>query len=1504
MARGGQIGRRPGALGRLDDALAILADSGAQLSQEQLLDALWLATRLPAGAAGAPGAGAPLERARTTPAAPSPDTTSATSPASSARPRPSVPAASPPSQQTPPQQTPPQQTGPAPADDTSGLYGAIEPPPAPGAPPPPATRRALPLRVPEAKALRAELSIGRALRPLKQHRPNPLKREVDEVATATALAETGLPDVVTRPARERWLDLALVVDDGMSMLLWRRLAVELRTLLQRAGAFRVVRVLGLHTRGADAPILRAKPYVPEAPALPVTAVSDPSGHTLVLVLSDGVGAAWRDGRMSAVLERWAGLGPTAVMHALPPRLWEGSGIRAQRWQVRTRRPGSPGTDWTVTDPVLPPELARFDGVPVPVLEPDAGPLADWARLIASASGTAVLPLLAPPRPRRPATARSAPAQPADDLSRLRRFREAASPEAYRLAAHLAAVAPLPVPVMRLVQTAVEWQADTGHLAEAFLGGLMRPTEPPSSAGPGPFPPQQRPFTFTDTVQRALLGAVPLPELNETRELIGRRLKELAGNSPDFPAWLAHPSGADRLPARARPFGTVERRLTARLGAPPALTRLLMANRWRPLRPGDPRTIGPYKLRMTDPSGIRVTTYIGDEEAYGEQVVIHTALRANGPAAADLLRVQAEALRRMNGRYAARLLRQDLDCPTPWIAEEPFAAERLSDTPLSSDGDRAFAVARQLADAVRVCAAEGMAHGALRDGAVHVSDDALFLTAWSSTCIDGVPSPALSGGLRTPQDNVHELAEILLDLGGGARFGADGEPYDLSHWRGVWRSVRDVVLACLAPEPRDRPTAREVWAAFGGSGPVGPADPVSAPMSWSLQERRGHGWVPLSDTDPRSLGPYTLQCHVRTRGGTNAYLGRDPDGEYAVLRTVDQDSDRPGVLAELSTVAEALRRMDGRYAPKLLGQDLEAEPPWIAEEHVLTSDGSLARTLTALLSDGTAEGWDARTAATIGMHVAEAVSLCSAEGMVHRHLTTDTVLVTDSTVKLVGWDSAFIDQQPWRRPEPSAGEVGALGRLLLALGGGRTSTSQEVRTVLGKDALPSSVSPSARTRTAVDWAGSPWEGPVWEPLREIVASCLVDNGGERPTADDVANYLSQWLFHTPLASSQRMDGAPGRPGGPSRAQGDLAAAGFQSAHSWRGVEGLTRSIAGYRLALDDDAEPGTYASATYLYLLSVALHTRSETLSSERDAQEAVEFGRRAVAEARVVDLHLTQRLNHLALALSHRGTLTGRAEDHDEAIALGREAITGLESGTDPQDRHMLPMLYFNQVNAALSRYRQGGSPADLDEAVAAGRRGLELEQELTGAQDPGSLTNLCLAYLKRYGARGDYADLADSLEAGRRAVETAPPGHPARARALNNLALAMTRRVQRTLDPRELEETIRVAEESVELSANALESALGAANLAELLAWRFREGHDRADIDRAIELLRGGIALAPFGHPKRDEFRLQLAKVLQERFQALRQVEDEREFTVLLEELRRRGGAPPGPDAAGGLSL
>ncbi|MFB9452554.1 SAV_2336 N-terminal domain-related protein [Streptomyces antimycoticus] len=1171
-------------LGRLDEAIALLASSGLELSREELLDALWLAGRLPEDDAER----APLARAVTgggtaLPAEPPVSTRSSAAPASPATPahrtpeptaQPATPAplphradhCAPGAQPSGPAEAypddPPDRPRPRPHGDQRlrGLYGGGQGPDTEGAPD---ARRALPLRVPEDKALRQELSIGRALRPLKQHRPNPLKREFDEAATATALAETGLPDVVTRPARERWLDLALVIDDGMSMLLWRRLAVELRTVLQRSGAFRVVRVLGLHTRGTAAPALRARPYAPDAPRLPATALSDPSGHTLVLVVSDGVGPAWRDGRMGQVLARWAGVGPTAVVHALPPRLWEGSGIRARRWQVRTRRPGSANTDWTVADPVLPAALARFEGVPVPVLEPDAGPLADWARLIASASGTAVLPLLDPgrggPRPA-PATTVPGPAAtpaPADELSRVQRFRDAASPEAYRLAAHLAAVAPLPVPVMRMVQKAVDGRTDTGRLAEVFLGGLMRPVAPPASAGPDPLPPEHRPFAFADAAQRALLGAVPLSELVATSRLIGRRLEQLAGRSPDFPAWLAHTAGSDQLPPGARPFTAVEQRLAARLGAPPqpsVFTTPTAAQEWRRPEPGDPYVLGPYRLTMAGPPGARVNPFLG-QDAYGAVAIVRIARHLRGQRAADLLGVEAEALRRMDGRYTRRLLRTGLGDDVPWLAEEALIGDRLDyvlrgnaerwddrldvlrgdaerwddrldeaalTDPGRWDGLTALALARQVADAVRLSEEAGMVHGDLTISTVHVAGADILLTGWSSASIDGVPSPALGGDRPpTPEHNVRALGDILVSLGGGAptRRPAPGL-YFMPRWSSAgWEPLRTLVMSCRerphghtahevweflmhfrpeagTPEPRARRprTERPIVCAQCGS-PLAPHDrfcdtcgsdilttpPSSAPPDSARASR------PEPESGLPSINAYRAYRRLGGSQGYGVYLARRPGASNDVVIRVAPGGTAQGIGRRLRAEADALRRMAGHYAPRLFVDASSLNPPGLVVECVRLPDGSPAPPLSSLMGrrpDGSPR-LDAERAATIGLRIAEAVNMCSLKGVVPGPLTADTVLVTDSTVKLIGWTEASVGDRLPGAPT-AADSVYALGQILRDLSDAQP-TGELIRTM------------------------DLWRNPE---LLSTISACLDDRPGRRPSAGRVADVFVQCLTTTP------------------------------------------------------------------------------------------------------------------------------------------------------------------------------------------------------------------------------------------------------------------------------------------------------------------------------------------------------------------------------------------------------
>ncbi|CAM5275441.1 SAV_2336 N-terminal domain-related protein [Streptomyces abikoensis] len=795
----------------LGTVLRILHDAGRGPDLDELLDVLWLAGRL-----GGPAAELPLARA--------------------ARRSGSPPAAGPEQAGDPGAPGTDDAGGPPPAGDALDrtapeLHAAPLPkpreqreqrdrPPAPAAvaaDPPARDRPALPLRVPEDKALPDELRIGRALRPLKQKRPSPRRQEIDEGASAAAVAETGLPDVVMRPARERWFHLVLVVDDGLSMLLWHRLAVELRTTLQRLGAFRSIRVFGIGTRTPGPPVLRGHPFDPDSSTMSASVPTDPSGQTLILVVSDGMGAAWRrapgPGSMHDTLLHWATSGPVAVVHALPAALWEGSGIRAERWQATTRRQGGSSTTWQITDRVLPFGLADFTGVPVPVLEPSPDAMHAWARLIMSPGTTVELPLLS-------RSGRHRPVAPPREAGSVQHFRDAASPGAYRLAAHLAAVSPVSIPVMRLVQSAVPWRATTAELAEVFLGGLLRPFPAPV---PGPLPAQHRVFDFPEAARTALLDAVPRAELLRTGRHIGRHLEELAGRSPDFPAWLAHPDGADRLPAAYRSFTAVERRLLTRFGVtvdppgspdPGTPEAHWPGEHWEPLTAADPRQLGRYTLTGRRP-GRRTVVYRGRGPG-GELAAVCTA-HPDMPYSTDqLVATQAEVLRRLDGRYAPALLATGLNDSPAWIAMQLVTVPGQDDAPprlqhllhtVSMDVLTSISLGWHLAGALSLCHLQGVVPAELKADSVLVLGRSLLLTGLSDAAVDGVY--AGPGLLPTAAENVKSLGELLLLISSKKRETLPGLQNGMELWQGdTWRPLRVLVARCLATNPDDRPTASE------------------------------------------------------------------------------------------------------------------------------------------------------------------------------------------------------------------------------------------------------------------------------------------------------------------------------------------------------------------------------------------------------------------------------------------------------------------------------------------------------------------------------------------------------------------------------------------------------------------------------------------------------------------------------------------------------------------------
>ncbi|MER6122838.1 SAV_2336 N-terminal domain-related protein [Streptomyces sp. NPDC001795] len=845
--------------------LRVLQLFGEQPTADELADVLWLAQRVPRQesaplalslARKAGNAAAPAEEKSDARAAPSPRPplpSHEETPSAELHAAPELPDAA----------GDPDDDGDPPSDDGTDDEPRGEGP-VPESQPAPEPPRALSIRIAQPRSLSGSLSTARALRPLKRHRPNHRRHEIDEAATAARIAHTGVLDVVTRPGRERWLDLSLIVDDSGSMLLWQQLCTELHALFERLGAFRQIRTWGLRLQDGRTPMLSPRPFGASLSLLRPSVLDDPSERTMTLVITDGASPEWRTGAMEALLTRWASCGPTAVIHALPPRMWAGSALPVRRWSVRVPHPGAANSKWRVRDTLLPPELSRFTGSAIPVLEPKPRELAAWARTTVAGGSSTVLPLWDP----RAVRTSAEPAEVSSDEA-VRQFRRTASPEAYRLAAHLAAIAPLTVPVMRLVAEAVPWSATTAHLSEVFLGGLMRLAENTPSRAAAPqgtrsFRHSQRVFSFTDEAGDILLDAVPAAEVVETARQVSALIGELIGQAPEFAAWLNRSDGTDLLPEHAQNFAWLGSALLQRLGLtgpavpewdqPPGVPEEEAPRRsrddfylhmpyvgystvvrprfpWQQLSSQDPKQIGGYELLGWAPASGPTHVYLGRDSDGATAAVRRPA--DSSESTRHFLLVEVAALSRFDHPCLPALFDHEADAPRPWTAASPVTtrsggraphlAELISATePLGTDAT--LALGWRLASALAHSHSIGVVHGRLSPRHVLLTRDNPVIIGWHRATVDGQPAQPGRAPAR-PEDDLKALAAILAHAALGTDWPASPyhrssgtlDPLDEADWfdtsppRSVDPMIHALIGRCLRAPDGTPPTAVGVLA---------------------------------------------------------------------------------------------------------------------------------------------------------------------------------------------------------------------------------------------------------------------------------------------------------------------------------------------------------------------------------------------------------------------------------------------------------------------------------------------------------------------------------------------------------------------------------------------------------------------------------------------------------------------------------------------------------------------
>ena len=511
---------------RLGDWVSAMRALGLQATLDDLRDIAWLADRLGAAQANAgPRPGAPPPGTGPTPA----------------------PASPPPAPRATPAPTPPGAGLPGPAaaglDSAPALYAA-----APGS----GELRARRVQLRGAPALPQGLAIARALRPLSRRRPG-RQLVLDERATAEFIADTGVHAPVWRPARERWFDIVLAVEDVPALAAWQPVLAAFEQLLRRQGGFRSVLRWQLRAQGGQ---LQARG--PGGRPCSPRALHDRDGRRLLLVLSDCTSEAWHRGAMGAWLQRAAAEVPVAVAQLLPPVLWPNTAVGFAELRTRAPRIAAPAVRLQVQRPGW---AAGEPGLVLPVLALEPAAVSAWARMVAAAGDAwaqaALLPLPEDGADSNTPSQTPAPAPDAD--ARVAAFRASATLDAQRLAAYFSVVRPLTPPVMRVIHQALAPASGAAALAQVFVAGVLQPPQAGSA-------PDHTVHDFHPGVRERLQGGLTKAEFLRVNLALHEFLQEQAGTAFDFFALLEDRAGTERLPEQAQPFVQMARSAARRFGA--------------------------------------------------------------------------------------------------------------------------------------------------------------------------------------------------------------------------------------------------------------------------------------------------------------------------------------------------------------------------------------------------------------------------------------------------------------------------------------------------------------------------------------------------------------------------------------------------------------------------------------------------------------------------------------------------------------------------------------------------------------------------------------------------------------------------------------------------------------------------------------------------------------------------------------------------------------------------
>jgi hypothetical protein len=261
---------------------------------------------------------------------------------------------------------------------------------------------------------------------------------------------------------------------------------------------------------------------------------------------------------------------------------------------------------------------------------------------------------------------------------------------------------------------------------------------------------------------------------------------------------------------------------------------------------------------------------------------------------------------------------------------------------------------------------------------------------------------------------------------------------------------------------------------------------------------------LQSTDPRRIGPYSLEGRLGSGGMGRVYLGRSPGGRHVAIKVIRADlAENPDFRARFAREASAARKVSGIFTAPVVDADLDGPVPWLATSYIAGPS----------LADAVAERGPMPPALVLRLAagLAEGLAAIHAAGVVHRDLKPANVLLAEDGPRLidfgisrsmegstltrtgmvVGSPGFMSPEQAEGRPVGPASDIFSLGAVLTFSATGE-----------GPFGEGSTVALLYRVVT-----GEPNTQDVPDEIRPLVEHCLVKDPGQRPTAAQLLAELS-------------------------------------------------------------------------------------------------------------------------------------------------------------------------------------------------------------------------------------------------------------------------------------------------------------------------------------------------------------------------------------------------------------